>query len=452
MTPPFLAQSSVSVDAQLSFVLDSLTTLPGISAAVLGISVVAISIALKKVVPVMSGLAMYFVTFQLNPTLQSNTLIPILQSTRLAAKSIAFALLVLTIAFVPALPRSGRRTTVGAAAIGLLGFQLFYAIQLSLFAGDGLMKGVFGVIAISLMFGVCAWGFGRQANDAASARAALATLSWAGIGFIASNFLQIIVDPGGALMALRLAGTAGNAQMMGGTATILLLAASYQFASRSSSEAAKWINLAMICVLGSMVLATGSRTAAMATVVGVAVFFRSEIGKFILLAVVLALGFVLLSVTVESSARLTFDRFSEGQDTRGAVWSEALAIFYASPIFGEFPFLQPGQEPNGIESTFIRTLANMGLVGATVLAVPLLFIFRDLLRVIQLSRSSPEYRRLCDFYLSSCASLLVLNIFDGYAFGFMTLPVMFMYLVLSVGSLIVDQPDGTETDIAAEES
>jgi O-antigen ligase len=201
-----------------------------------------------------------------------------------------------------------------------------------------------------------------------------------------------------------------------------------------------------------MVLATGSRTAAMATVVGVAVFFRSEIGKFILLAVVLALGFVLLSVTVESSARLTFDRFSEGQDTRGAVWSEALAIFYASPIFGEFPFLQPGQEPNGIESTFIRTLANMGLVGATVLAVPLLFIFRDLLRVIQLSRSSPEYRRLCDFYLSSCASLLVLNIFDGYAFGFMTLPVMFMYLVLSVGSLIVDQPDGTETDIAAEES
>jgi hypothetical protein len=440
MSPPtLLAEDSVAVGAQLQYVFDALTTAPGIAAALLAAVVVGTAVAFKRTIPVMSGLAMYFVTYQLNPSLQANTLVGPLQATRLASKSIAFGLLLIAMAYVPSLPRPGRRSIAGASAIAFLCFQLFYALQFAIFAGDGLLKGAFGIVAMCLMFGVFAWGFGKSAENASGAAARLETMTWAGMGFLATNLIQIALDPSGSLMAGRLAGTAGNAQMMGGIAAMFLLSAGFQFASLPPSRPLKWMNLLAICMLGALILATGSRTAALATIVGLAVLFRSQLGKFSLIAVILAFGYVALSLVFADSARVTMDRFAGGQNTREAGWTDSLAIFSNSPVFGEFPFLQPGEEPNGIESTFIRTLANMGLVGAAVLLVPVLLCCRDVLLAIQLARAAPEYRRICDFYLAACASLLVLNTFDGYAFGFMTFPVVFTYTVLAVGGLLAEK-------------
>lgn len=437
--PIIIAQDSVAVGAQLQFVLESLTTVSGIAAALFAMTVIGASIAFKKVLPVMSGLAMYFVTFQLNPSLQANTLIGPLQITRIASKSIAFGLLLIAIAYVPSIARSGRRSTAGAAAIAFLGFQLFYALQLAIFAGDGLLKGIFGIVAMSLMFGIYAWGFGKSTSDPDGAEAWLDIMTWAGLGFVATNLLQIAADPSGALTSGRLAGIAGNAQMMGGIATMFVLAASFRFSTMPAHRPMKWVNLAIVCVLAVLILATGSRTAAIATTVGVAVLFRTQFGKFVVLAIVIMLGYLALSVIFADSARVTFERFAGGQNTREAGWTDSLAIFTNSPIFGEFPFLQPGEEPNGIESTFIRTLANMGLIGAAVLLVPVLLCARDALLAYQLSRSDPDYRQLANFFLASCASLLVLNTFDGYAFGFMTFPVIFTYMVLSIGGLLSER-------------
>lgn len=442
-----LAQDSVAVGAQLQYVFTALTTATGIVTAILALVVIGLAIAFKRTIPVMSGLGMYFVTYQLTPNVEANTLIGPFQATRIASKSIAVGLLLIAIAYVPSLPRPGRSSIAGASAVAFLCFQLFYALQFAIFAGDGLLKGAFGIVAMCLMFGVFAWGFGKSAEDASGAAAKLETMTWAGMGFIATNLIQVALDPSGALMSGRLAGTAGNAQMMGGIAVMFLLAAGFQFAWLPASRPLKWVNLLAICALGALILATGSRTAALASLVGVAVLFRSQLGKFSIIAVILAFGYVALGFIFEESARLTIDRFSGGQNTREAGWTDSLAIFANSPVFGEFPFLQPGEEPNGIESTFIRTLANMGLVGAAVLLVPVLLCCRDALLAIQLARSAPEYRKICDFYLAACASLLVLNTFDGYAFGFMTFPVIFTYTVLAVGGLLAEKAkDNVATD------
>ena len=436
-TPVILAQDAVSVAAQLQFVIDWITTVQGVLAVILGLLVVIVAAAFDKLVPVLSGFLMYLSTFQLDPGLRAKSLIPVLQNIRIASKSISFVLLVVIVAFIPLyLKRLGGNRTVGPAAWWFLVFQVFYAFQLAVFAEDSLLKGVFGIVAMVLTFVVFANGLGRTMTDPDSVDARLKIIAWVSFGFIATNLLQLAIDPSGAIMGKRLAGIAGNAQMMGGITTILMVLNCYLFVATRSPGPLKWLALANVGLLSLLVLSTGSRTAALASLVGVLLMFRSQAGKFIIFALIIAVGYSVFAANFEESAGVTLDRLQLGENTRESGWAASWAIFVSSPIFGELPFMRPGDEPNGIESTFIRTLANMGIVGGFVLLMPVLFVVRDAIGAMRLRRIAPAYGRVCDLYLASCGALLVLNTFDGYAFGILTFPVVITYVLLALGSLI----------------
>ena len=449
-----LAQESVSVEAQLRFVFESLTTIQGALLALLALIALALAVAFKRIVPVASGVALYMVTYQLNAGILANQLWAPLQSIRVASKSVAFVLLLIAAAFIPSLIGSGRSRRAGATATAFWFFQVFYAAQLAIFAGEGFVKGLFGIVSMSMMYIVFARGFGKSVSDPASVVDRVKLMLWVAAAFVATNVVQLVVDQSGALMAGRLAGIAGNAQMMGAISLLLLLANCFLFAELPSVGVSRWVCVSCICVLSALVLATGSRAALLAAVVGVLVIYRRQLGMFLLIAIVVAVGYLALALVLEDSSRVTFERLQTGENTREAGWAASWAIFRSSPVFGEFPYLEKGQSPDFIESTFLRTLSNMGLVGGVVLAVPVLLALRDALIAWQLSRREQSYRRVVDFYLGSCAALLVLNVFDGYGFGFLTFPVLFMYLIFSLGGFLVERAKSEraewDTDIEPE--
>ena len=56
-----------------------------------------------------------------------------------------------------------------------------------------------------------------------------------------------------------------------------------------------------------------------------------------------------VSLVFSDVISITQERVMYGEDTRSAGWLWDLQNFYESPIVGKFPFLQPGEQPSGVE-------------------------------------------------------------------------------------------------------
>jgi hypothetical protein len=342
---------------------------------------------------------------------------------------------------LPGTSKGIRIRSAGFAATSFFVFQLLYTLQLMLFAGDGFTKGAFGIVAITMMFLAYGVGYGRQMQDRDSAVATLEVFAWVGVAFAAMNTLQIVLGLSGALVGGRLAGVAGNAQMMGGISACLIIANAYLYSELPVSRPLRWVCLACVGVLAIFLLGTGSRTAVLAVSAGLFVMFRLQVGRFAVIGLVALIAYFAVSLFFESPTEAVAERLSSGGDTRTAIWLDALGRFLSSPVFGELAFLRPGDSPSGVESSIFRTLANMGLVGGIALLMPIASAASYALRALSVVRDRPDLRRMVDFYLGACTVILVLNLFDGYAFGYLTFPVLFMYVVFVLGAFLSEQAE-----------
>ena len=254
------------------------------------------------------------------------------------------------------------------------------------------------------------------------------------MGFIAANLAQLTIDRSNAMVGIRLAGIAGNAQQMGGVCSLLLLFNVYLFNDLPAKRPMKWICAVMIGILAIWILWTGSRTSVLTTMVGLVFTYRLRLGGLALLG--LAAGtVVLVAVTFFEARTDTIERLTSGENTRAAVWANSLSAFAGSPIFGTMPL---GYE-SGSESTYISALANMGLIGAVALAVPFGSMVLGAFRALRLRAMRPDLGAQCDFYVGMVAALLVINAFEAFAFGILTLPVMIMYSVFALDGFLAEQ-------------
>jgi hypothetical protein len=435
-----LAQESVAVEGQLAYLFARLFSLEGIVTAGAVAGLLILVFIIRKPLPILGGVVMALGSSVLPDRVDVNQLIGPLQSLRFLSKSLSFALLgILVVLALPGTSRGSRNRSAGFAATAFLAFQLLYSTQLMVFAGDGLLKGGFGIITILGMYLVFAVGTGRRIQDIFSAMAVLEVFAWVAAAFVAANLAQIALGLSGALVGGRLAGIAGNAQMMGGICACLLVANAFLSSELPATRPLRWISLACAGMLAVLLMATGSRTGVLAAATGLLVMFRLRIGRFALLATVVVIAYALVALFLDDPGAAVADRLASGADTRTAIWLNAIGRFLESPIFGEFIFLRPGDEPSGVESTVFRTLANMGVIGGLALLLPVASAVGNALKAAGLARENPEYARLADFYMGSLAAVFVLNLFDGYAFGLLTFPVLFSYTILTLGAFLAEQ-------------
>ena len=432
-TIPVLAQDSVAVEAQILLFLQQLASPTGVAGAIIAGAILVAALVFRKGLPVMGGIAMASVAFQLHPNaLTINMLLGPLQAFRYASKSIAFALLGIGMWAALSLPLAQRGRSVGLAATTFLAFQLYYIVQVLLFADSGLARGAFGILSVTMMFVVFAVGLGRRIQDPASARDALSVFAWVGAAFVAINFVQIALGRQGAFVGGRLAGICGNAQMMGGVSSMLLIANAYLASDLPKVRPSWWMSVASSGLLALLVVATGSRTAVLASGIGLMFLFRRQLGRAIVLAVPVVIVFLFASGYLEETEGAV-SRMIDAENTRAAVWATALGEFLSSPVFGTLPF---EGDLSGTESSLLRALAATGLIGGALIALPFLAMIFNCVRANWLGATDSRYRRICDYCIASSLAILVFNTLDGYAFGLLTFPVVFMYTTFTLGDFL----------------
>lgn len=433
--PVLLAQETVeniSAQAQLEYFLAVLLTPSGIGLALAGAAAIATVLLTGRGFPILVTAAMFCLTTMLQDvTLTKNVLIGPLQSLRNVARPLALGILLAASLTVLQAPIGGRLRVVGFTAASFFAFQLLFVSEMLI---GNATKAVLAFVSVPCMFFVCVIGFGRRMQDRESARSMLEIFAWLTMGFIAANLAQLVIDRSNAMVGFRLAGIAGNAQQMGGVCTLLLLFNVYLFNDLPSRRPLRWVCAAMIGILALWIIWTGSRTSVLTTMVGLVFTYRLRLGRLALLG--LAAGAVLLvAMSFFEESTDTIQRLTSGENTRAAVWAYSLGEFAGSPVFGTMPL---GYE-SGSESSYISALANLGIIGGIALLVPFGSMVLGALRALRLKAMRPDLGAQCDFYVGMVAALLVVNAFEAFAFGVLSLPVMIMYSVFALDGFLAEQ-------------
>lgn len=435
-----LAQVDLStVEGQLSYLYERLATVEGAVVAALGVAVVVFVLPRPRGFDIVAAALLFIMSFPLHyATLlkQQNTLVGPLQTLRSVSRPVSYALLGLLLVRAFLVQRGSRSRVLGLTAISFLAFQLYFVTQVLIF--DDLAKGALALFSVTAMFAVFAGGFGREMQDGPSATRALEPLGWLAVAFVAINFVQLALGFGSSFAGARFVGTAGNAQYMGTMSNFTILISAFMLSSLAPGRILRWMMLTTLVVGASFLLASGSRGNALAAMVGLVAMYRTHVGKLLGFLVVgaVALGIGVILFGSESSGA---ERLLDTTNTRAGVWAMALEDFLAAPMFGNISRYGSELASAGVESSLLRALATMGLVGGLLFLFPVVCMVGDAMASVRASRNQPDIRALCNFHVGLTWSLLVLNVFEGVSFGLMTLPVMLTYLTFAVGAFIRDQ-------------
>jgi len=435
-----LAQVDLStVEGQLSYLVERAATVEGVVLVALAM-VAAVAVLPRQRGFDLAATALLFVmSFPLHyATLmtQQNTLVGPLQTLRSISRPVSYALLALVMVRSFLIPNEGRARPTSPTAIAFYCFQMYYVLQIIAFESPA--KGVLAVFSVTAMMLVFASGFGREMQDQDSARRSLEVLVWLAAAFIGVNAVQIVLGFGSSFLGGRLLGTAGNAQFMGSMCCFLLLGCSYLFTDLPAGRPLRWVSLGCIITLSAFLVASGSRGNVLAAAVGLIVMFRTDLGRLLGLAIVGAMAIAIAGLLFGEEATGA-QRIVSGTDTRTAVWQAAFAVFQEYPLFGSYSQLGADQPSFGVESSFVRALALLGMVGGGLFLVAAAMMSADAVRSMRLARIRPDLRRLCNFHTGLTATLLLLNVYEGVAFGVLTFPVMCMYLSFALGGLLRDE-------------
>jgi hypothetical protein len=433
-----LAQDTVAVDAVLQYFATVVLTPLGIIGLSFGAVLLGLVLFVGKGVPVLSAATMVLLTMMIHErTLTQNILIGPLQSLRSLSRPLSFA--IIAVASLAALFSSAgnRVRAVPLVALMMYGFQMYYATNMLVFVDP--LKGALAYFSITGMFIVCTVGFGRRIQDAESARTAMEVFAWVGMAFCGMNLLQLLVSPGSAVIVGRFAGVSGNAQQAAGICVPMLLANLYLFGALPPSRLLKWVCAALSGVVGLFLLWTGSRTGYLAAGIGVVLMYRLSLGRAAFAAiaagVVLVIGLSLFSDSADGIERVIG---GEAGNTRTQVFENALSDWASSPILGVMPF---GFE-SGVESSYLRALASLGLVGLLLLLVPFTSMLASMPRALWIGRVDSDVRGLADLYFAYTGSWLAMNFFEGFAFGVLSFPMMALYTMLALGGFLAERRAG----------
>jgi hypothetical protein len=425
------------VAAQLARLIQDLLTPEGILAFALATAFVFAMLLTQRGFEFMMATVIFLLSTMIQLDRQTGFLVPLwgpLESIRNYSRPACVVLLSLAALRAISLPTSPRPLT-GSTAVMLYTFQMYYGLQMMFFSDW--VKGSLGIFTITLMFVNAALGFGKLMQSADGARRCIGCFAWAAVPFAVCNFLQIAFGYSTAVQGGRLVGIAGNAQQMATICSYFMLSTCLMFRLDSgASSSRRWMWAALIGIIGVFQLWTGSRTGLLASGLGLMVMFRLQIGRLAMLALVAgAAGLAITLLFEDSTANLS--RYVEGGDTRTAVFEQAIDDFLEAPILGQLPFSRDGAI-SGVESTWLRALAALGIVGGLLVVLPFGSMLLKAVEARRLDPGSGPTHDLTDFYLGATTALMVTNTFEGMAFGVLTLPVLFLYTVFTLAAYLCD--------------
>jgi hypothetical protein len=430
-----IAQSSGDIGAQAVAAINLLLTPTGLVAAVIGLVVVAALFVSRAGTELIGASGIFLLSMmRLESKYADNTLIQPLQTLRDLSRPIALVLVILLAMRALTFPRGERRTLVAGSCAVFLAFDCYFIAMLGLFADA--TRASLSLISVVGVFLAFTLGLGKLLRSQGNGNAFVRMFIWAGLIFIAANFLQLGLGYSNAVIRGRLGGISGNPQQLAATCCAFTIFFCYLFATSRARSPLKWLAAASIGIMALFVVWSGSRTGAASFAICLLGYFRGRIGRLAIVMAVAALILLALS-SVFSESTVGTDRFFYGADTRTAVWLDALDLFRKAPILGGI--VTYGDEGlNYSESSYIRALAMLGLVGGAFMLAIVISLLRTAWRCWRIGLGHPELAPHGDIVIASTAFLLFVNTFEGFMFGVLTFFTVFIYAVFALSAYVSD--------------
>ena len=447
MIPTILLQAS-PVGSALKALLETLSTPAGLIGGTLGIVVLAAVVLRREGAFLGGALVLILMTMMEQENRYfDNTLIGPLQKLRDVARIGSVALLVALTINLTLAPSNSRKRRLSFAMIAFLLFETYYLGRLALH-GEA-TRAAFGWLTDLLVFASFGLGFGKKLDTSKDFERFVGMFGVASLVFIAFNVIQLVLGYSFAIAGGRFAGISGNAQLAGYVCAVFILFNTHIYSSSSFGSYKRYLYAIAIGFLAVFLLWSGSRTSALCCVAGLLVYFRLRIGT---LAVLAALAGIVLTVVAAlfTESLGGVDRFLQGENTRRQIWMQLLDEFYSAPLFGAMS----GRAGivSASESSYLTTLALLGIVGAIPLALLVGGIFSPGVRALFARRSGLVPPLQADLILGSIPVIIIGSIFEGFFLGILAFSVIWIYAFMALAAYVVERasepPPSDEDDEA----
>lgn len=437
---PILADAA-DIGAQVAALFDLALTPTGFALIAIGLLVVCSLLVTRFGTEIIGATCIFLLSMmRLDSKFVDNTLVQPLQAIRDYSRPISLALVLLLAMRALAFQRGERLKLLSLPCVIFFGFETYFLLMVGMFAD--LPRAIFGWVSIFAILIAYVLGLGRLLQPNQTGRAYVRMFLWAGIAFVAANMFQLTLGYSNAILKGRMAGISGNPQQFSATCCVFTIFFSYLFATTRGGSPLKWMGASMIGVMALFVLWSGSRTGALCFTVCLVAYFRTRVGRLAVL--VLSVGVVLgLLTSLFSESTFGTDRFLYGSDTRTAVWLGALDEFVKSPLIGGIP-VSGDDGMNYSESTYLRTLAMLGVVGGLQLLLVVVLMIGTAWRAWQIGRYRSDLAPIADVVVASTAFTLVVNIFEGFMFGILTYFIIHMYATFAMAIYVADAGESSE--------
>lgn len=338
--------------------------------------------------------------------------------------------LLLLLLIPTAMAHRGWRTRLLMAAVpAFFAFQVAMAVRLGF---DGVMaRAVLGFFIWAGTFVTVGFGLSRWLQSRRDVYVALGCVAAAGVLVVAGTIYQLALHPGAILLNNRLFGTTNNPNTLGYVSAITLPTFIVLLIRRQGPP---WVRLVLMCAAGLTVvfiLWTGSRAAAVCSIISVGLLFHRRLGRSVLVA--LGCGVVVL-IGLQIWSNINFDRLVSTEDTRSEAWSAMWQTFVANPLFG-----QVGKRLTFQENLYLSVASRFGVVGMAVF-LPGIVLFAT--SAIRLRRSAPALGPdaiLADYVVGIVFAMIVGSLFDAHLAGQFSFSTMSLFVVMAVAAYFRDE-------------
>jgi hypothetical protein len=336
--------------------------------------------------------------------------------------------------------RGPRQKLLPASFWWFVAFQLLTSFRM-MTSSMHFARGLWSICIIVLFIGICGLSLAPALHSMRDVHKLLWAVAAMCILAITSTLIQWRINPGSVQVGIRLYGITATPQGIGMLLAMAIPTMCYLLVRRKQKKALTF-NLLIFGVfipLGiMMVVWTGARGMAIATLAGLLGFFHRRVGRFVLAGAV-CVGIGLLVAPYLSDAFQISDRFFSTENTRAQVWSQMFTAIGKNPWFGQLPDSANIYIGSTVgEGAFLMGLSIYGIIGMAPLAVCIMLMFKELLAVYRHRSLVPELTDLVDLLLGYWMTIFVIGVFESAMLSYLTLTPTLMYVMFTLQGYVVD--------------
>lgn len=423
------------------------TTPLGLTAVVLGGVATIAAFASSAARWGMLAVVLWLSTFGINDDPWINhTLVPPLEQLREMSRPLFVVGMLMIAAVFGIAERSAPYRTLHPGSLLLA--MLHVALAARLAAEGYLDRGFAGMFVHASVFIAIAVNCANRMHSFSAMRATLQALALSGVLFTVAMLVQALLRPSAAVWMNRLFGITGNPQHAAQFLCLFMLPTLYLATNAPTRRPVRTFLYVLLSLQAMMLLWTGSRTGILMLLVGLLLYYRLQIHRLVLSAILVGIAMLgVLMLVGETDVTSGWGRVFSTENTRAGAWTLELRAFLASPWFGN-PELLANGTPLFRETSYLAAAKTTGVIGLMLMGAAVVSHMVIAWGVVRNTRGcAPEVSRLTDLIFAMVCMIAAGALFEAYLMATVAPAYVVLYLIGGLAMQLRAASQAARTDV-----